>query len=91
MRLSIGTNLNLTVGIIAYPKPLQVNWNFQTSTSSHDDRNNNYTTSLKSDLFTHVAYFYKYNLEMGDFGNYTLKIQNGIGGIVVHFYVDQAG
>ncbi|CAC5360369.1 unnamed protein product [Mytilus coruscus] len=91
MRLSIGTNLNLTVGIIAYPKLLQVNWNFQPSTSSNDDRKNNYTTSLKSDLFTHVAYFYKYNLEKGDFGNYTLEIQNDIGGIVVHFYVDLAG
>lgn len=70
---------------------MKVNWTFQSSSSSDDERSNNYTTSLKSDLFTHVAYFYKYHLKKDDFGNYTLEIQNAIGGTVVHYFVDRAG
>ncbi|XP_063442030.1 neural cell adhesion molecule 1-like [Mytilus trossulus] len=89
--LLIGEPLNLTVHIIAYPKLLKVNWTFQSSSTLDDERSHNYTTSLTSDLFTHVAYFYKYHLKKDDFGNYTLAIQNAIGGIVVHFYVDRAG
>ena len=66
--------LNITVFLIAYPKPV-IQWVFtsdvtNTTINSTDDTFN---------VFEHVASLYKENMTLTDFGNYTIFAFNGIG------------
>ena len=68
--------LNITVFLIAYPKPV-IQWVFTSdiinaTIDSTDDPFN---------VFEHVSNLHKANMTLTDFGNYTIFAFNGIGGM----------
>jgi hypothetical protein len=66
--------LNVTVFLIAYPKPF-IQWVFTSDiTNTTID-----STDKTSNVFEHVSNVYKANMTLTDFGNYTIFALNGIG------------
>ncbi|XP_071175377.1 hemicentin-2-like [Mytilus edulis] len=86
--LSTGTNLSLTVNLIAYPSPTSTLWFFK-------DIEGNETTipsNLKTfELFKHVVFLRKTNLTKSDFGDYILKVNNTLGASIQTFHVIPQG
>jgi hypothetical protein len=66
--------LNITVYLIAYPKPA-IQWVFTSDiTNTTID-----CTDNTFNVFEHVSTLYKANMTLTDFGNYTVFAFNGIG------------
>jgi hypothetical protein len=66
--------LNITVVIIAYPKPV-IQWMFTSdiTDATIDSTDNTYN------VFEHVSNLFKANMTLTDFGNYTIFAYNEIG------------
>ena len=69
-----GEGLNITVFLIAYPKPV-IQWVF---TSDINNTTIDYTDNTFN-VFEHVSTLYKANMTSTDFGNYTVFAFNEIG------------
>ena len=66
--------LNITVFLIAYPKPV-IQWVFTSDISNATID----STDNTSNVFEHVSNLYKANMTLTDFGNYTIFAFNEIG------------
>jgi hypothetical protein len=66
--------LNITVFLIAYPKPV-IQWVLTSDISNATI----YSTDNAFNVFEHVSNVYKANMTLTDFGNYTIFAFNEIG------------
>jgi hypothetical protein len=66
--------LNITVFIVAYPKP-PIQWVFTSDITNITIDSTDHTFNV----FEHVSTLYKANMTFTDFGNYTIFAFNGIG------------
>lgn len=83
-----GSDLSLTVHLLAYPKPISTVWIFNDTKGNESIIASNLETY---EYFKHVTLLNKTNLTQHDFGDYILKVENSLGSESLTYHVVPQG